>query len=43
MPIRGGIDEIGELATELGEILLSHLAYEEDELVDGLALMPTSI
>ena len=43
VPIRGGIDEIGELATELGEILLSHLAYEEDELVDGLALMPTSI
>ncbi len=43
VPIRGGIDEIGELATELGEILLSHLAYEEDELAEGLALMPSSI
>lgn len=43
VPIRAGIDEIGDLATELGEILLSHLAYEEDELVEGLALMPTSI
>ena len=43
VPIGGGINEIGELATELGQILLSHLAYEEDELAEGLALMPNSI
>jgi Hemerythrin HHE cation binding domain len=43
VPIRAGTDEIGDLATELGEILLSHLAYEEDELIEGVALMPSSI
>ena len=29
--------EIETLAAELGDILLSHLAYEEDELAEGLA------
>jgi hypothetical protein len=29
------------LAAELGDILLSHLAYEEDELAEGLALLPS--
>ena len=43
VPDRAGTVEIGELATELGDILLSHLAYEEDQLVEGLALMPSSI
>jgi hypothetical protein len=37
----GGTSEIGSLATELGDILLSHLAYEEDELAQGLALLPS--
>lgn len=42
VPDRAGTVEIGELAGELGDILLSHLAYEEDQLVDGLALIPAS-
>lgn len=43
VPGRAGTVQIGELAAELGDILLSHLAYEEDELVEGLALIPHSI
>jgi len=37
----GGTNEISALAAELGDILLSHLAYEEDELAEGLALLPS--
>jgi len=37
----GGTTQISALAAELGDILLSHLAYEEDELADGLALLPS--
>ena len=40
-PTRAGTAEIGALADELGDILLSHLAYEEDELAEGLALLPS--
>jgi alkanesulfonate monooxygenase SsuD/methylene tetrahydromethanopterin reductase-like flavin-dependent oxidoreductase (luciferase family) len=36
-----GTGEIGSLAAELGDMLLSHLAYEEDELAQGLALLPS--
>lgn len=43
VPAQAGTAEIGELAAELGDILLSHLAYEEDELAEGLARMPGSI
>ena len=43
VPAQAGTAEIGELAAELGDILLSHLAYEEDELAEGLARMPSSI
>ncbi len=39
-PARQGTAEIGVLATELGDVLRSHLAYEEDELAEGLALLP---
>jgi alkanesulfonate monooxygenase SsuD/methylene tetrahydromethanopterin reductase-like flavin-dependent oxidoreductase (luciferase family) len=38
---QAGTGEIGALAVELGDILLSHLAYEEDELAEGLALLPS--
>ncbi|MEP6562890.1 MAG: LLM class flavin-dependent oxidoreductase [Nakamurella sp.] len=41
VPSRAGTAEIGELAGELGNILLSHLAYEEDELAQGLVLLPS--
>ncbi len=40
VPGAGGAAEIGALAAELGDVLRSHLAYEEDELADGLALLP---
>ncbi|HEY4993272.1 MAG TPA: hemerythrin domain-containing protein, partial [Nakamurella sp.] len=40
VPARAGTAEIGSLAIELGDVLLSHLAYEEDQLAEGLALMP---
>ncbi len=40
---QSGAAEIGALATELSNLLLSHLAYEEDELADGLARMPAQI
>jgi len=43
LPARSGTAEIGELADELSVLLLSHLAYEEDELVGGLARMPGPI
>jgi len=43
VPSRSGLVEIAELATELRDVLRSHLAYEEDELVDGLAMMPSLI
>jgi hypothetical protein len=43
VPAQAGTAEIGQLAAELGDILLSHLAYEEDELAGGLARMPSSI
>ena len=43
VPPRAGSAEINALAAELGDILLSHLAYEEDELEEGLALMPSSV
>jgi hypothetical protein len=39
--VQPGTGEIGVLAAELGDILLSHLAYEEDELAEGLALLPS--
>jgi hypothetical protein len=37
------IVEIGELADHLGDVLRSHLAYEEDELAGALELMPTPV
>ena len=37
------IAEIGELADHLGDVLRSHLAYEEDELAGALELMPTPV
>jgi alkanesulfonate monooxygenase SsuD/methylene tetrahydromethanopterin reductase-like flavin-dependent oxidoreductase (luciferase family) len=37
----GGTAEIGLLAGELGEVLRSHLAYEEDELAESLAFLPS--
>ena len=43
LPTRSGTAEVGELADELSGLLLSHLAYEEDELVAGLARMPGPI
>ena len=43
LPARSGTAEVGELADELSALLLSHLAYEEDELVAGLARMPGPI
>lgn len=43
LPTRSATAEIGELADELSALLLSHLAYEEDELVAGLARMPGPI
>jgi len=43
LPARSGTAEVGELADELSGLLLSHLAYEEDELVAGLARMPGPI
>jgi hypothetical protein len=43
VPSSAGTAEINALAGELGDVLLSHLAYEEDELMEGLALMPRSI
>ena len=43
VPPTAGTAEINALAGELGDVLLSHLAYEEDELAEGLALMPSSI
>ncbi len=42
-PGQAGITEIGSLAEHLGEILRSHLAYEEDSLAPALALMPSQI
>ena len=42
-PGRSGAAEIAALAAELNDLLLSHLAYEEDELADGLARMPAPI
>jgi hypothetical protein len=42
-PGPAGIAEISDLATHLGDILRSHLTYEEDELVGALALMPSPI
>ena len=43
LPGRSGAAEIAALAAELNNLLLSHLAYEEDELADGLARMPAPI
>lgn len=43
LPDRAGTIEIGELARELADLLLSHLAYEEDELEEGLGLIPGPI
>jgi hypothetical protein len=42
-PADAGIAEIGSLADHLGEILRSHLAYEEDSLAQALTLMPAPI
>jgi hypothetical protein len=42
-PAQAGISEIGSLAAHLGEILRSHLAYEEDSLAEALTLMPAPI
>jgi len=42
-PTNVGIPEIGSLAEHLGEILRSHLAYEEDSLAVALTLMPAPI
>ena len=42
-PGQAGIAEIGELARQLGDVLRSHLAYEEDELGPALALTPRSM
>lgn len=42
-PANVGITEIGSLAEHLGQILRSHLAYEEDSLAQALALMPSPI
>ena len=38
-----GISRIATLATELSNLLRSHLAYEEDELADGLGRMSVPI
>lgn len=43
VPGRSDAAEIAALAAELNDLLLSHLAYEEDELADGLARMPAPI
>ena len=40
-PGRAGIAEISDLARQLGDVLRSHLAYEEDELAGALSLMPS--
>jgi hemerythrin HHE cation binding domain-containing protein len=37
---RTAIEEVNAATTELSELLLSHLAYEEDELRHGLGCMP---
>jgi hypothetical protein len=42
-PGRAGIAEIGDLARHLGDVLRSHLAYEEDELGPALMLVPSAI
>jgi hemerythrin-like domain-containing protein len=39
VPIPDGPAEIARLAAELSDLLLSHLAYEEDELAQGLGLL----
>lgn len=38
-PMPDGPAEIARLAAELSDLLLSHLAYEEDQLADGLGLL----
>lgn len=38
-PMTDGPAEIARLAAELSDLLLSHLAYEEDELAQGLGLL----
>ena len=40
VPGHSGLLEVAGQATELRDVLRSHLAYEEDQLVEGLALMP---
>ncbi len=40
VPIDSGTVQIAALARELSDVLRSHLAYEEDELADGLAFLP---
>ncbi|WP_395726932.1 LLM class flavin-dependent oxidoreductase [Nakamurella sp.] len=42
-PTDDGITEIGSLAEHLGEILRSHLAYEEDSLAVALTMMPAPV
>ena len=42
-PTDDGMTEIGSLAEHLGEILRSHLAYEEDSLAVALTLMPAPV
>lgn len=42
-PGRAGIAEIDSLASHLGAILRSHLAYEEDSLAQALTLLPGPI
>lgn len=39
VPTTDGPGEIARLAAELSDLLLSHLAYEEDELAQGLGLL----
>ncbi len=43
VPGQSGPAEIARLADELSDILLSHLAYEEDELADALTLLPVGV
>jgi hypothetical protein len=40
-PGQAGIAEISDLARQLGDVLRSHLAYEEDELGPALTLVPS--
>ena len=40
IPGQSGPEEIAQLADELSDILLSHLAYEEDELAQAMQRMP---